>query len=75
MEPDSMTATYFVVENGEAQFSIWPSYRDVPPGWVVRGDAAPKDQCLEFIREHWVDMRPRSLRVALGEGNGAGRNQ
>jgi MbtH protein len=27
------TKTYKVVMNGEEQYSIWPDYKDIPPGW------------------------------------------
>ena len=54
--------TYVVVCNHEGQFSIWDSERPVPSGWEVRAPAASKELCLEYIRQHWVDMTPLSLR-------------
>ena len=54
--------TYVVVCNHEGQYSIWDSERPVPSGWEVRAPAASKVLCLEYIRQHWVDMTPLSLR-------------
>ena len=54
--------SYVVVTNGEEQYSIWPAYREPPAGWTARTPATDKQACLAHIREHWVDMRPRSLR-------------
>ncbi len=54
---------YHVVRNHEDQYSIWLADLDVPNGWCVVGDAAPKQACLDLIEKLWVDMRPRSLRV------------
>lgn len=52
---------YAVVANDEDQFSIWPSWRPLPPGWRTAGPSGPKHECLEFIERMWTDMRPRSL--------------
>lgn len=54
--------SYVVVVNDEDQYSIWPAHRDLPAGWTARTGAAERQVCLDHIREHWVDMRPRSLR-------------
>ncbi|HSU87278.1 MAG TPA: MbtH family NRPS accessory protein [Terriglobia bacterium] len=53
---------YLVVINQEEQYSIWPAGRIVPAGWSRVGEAGPKAKCLEYIDQHWTDMRPRSLR-------------
>jgi MbtH protein len=57
---------YLVVINNEEQYSIWPDYKAVPEGWKTVGFSGPKQECLEYINEVWVDMRPRSLRVFMG---------
>ncbi len=59
--------TYLVVVNDEEQFSIWPADRDAPAGWHVTGVEGSKESCLSHIGDVWVDMRPRSLREAMGD--------
>lgn len=59
-EEDDMT--YTVVMNHEEQYSIWPTGRDLPNGWREAGKSGTKAECLAYIDEHWVDMRPLSLR-------------
>jgi MbtH protein len=54
--------TYKVVINLEEQYSIWPAYRDNPPGWRDVGVSGPKAECLAHIDKVWTDMRPLSLR-------------
>jgi len=54
--------SFVVVRNNEGQYSIWDSAREVPAGWEVQAPAASKEVCLEYIRQHWVDMTPLSLR-------------
>jgi MbtH protein len=59
------TQTFFVVRNHEGQYSIWDSERLAPAGWDVQTSAKSKDECLEYIRQHWVDMTPLSLMKSL----------
>ncbi|MEV4490015.1 MbtH family NRPS accessory protein [Micromonospora coxensis] len=56
-----------VVVNDEEQYSIWPEDREVPAGWHPTGFRGTEQECLAHIDEVWTDMRPRSLRQALGE--------
>jgi MbtH protein len=56
---------YAVVINDEAQYSIWPTFRDVPAGWREVGVRGPKADCLAHIDAVWTDMRPASLRRHL----------
>lgn len=62
-EPDQEDPrTYRVVVNGEDQYSIWPADRDMPHGWRDTRYIGKKTQCLEYIKQIWTDMRPKSLR-------------
>jgi MbtH protein len=53
---------YVVVVNDEEQYSIWPEYKAIPAGWKAVGTTGPKQVCLDYINETWIDMRPLSLR-------------
>lgn len=67
MSSDDDDKFYLVVVNDEEQYSIWAADRDVPAGWRTIGEPQVKQSCLDYINEHWTDMRPKSLRVAMGE--------
>ena len=57
---------YKVVVNHEEQYSLWPSFREIPDGWKQVGPTTGKRQdCLDWIKESWTDMRPKSLREAM----------
>jgi MbtH protein len=58
---------YKVVVNHEEQYSIWPANKEIPLGWKDAGKVGSKEECLEFIKEVWTDMRPLSLRKKLEE--------
>lgn len=59
-------ATYRVLVNAEGQHSLWPDFADVPDGWEAVFGAAPRQECLDYVNEHWTDMRPKSLIAAMG---------
>lgn len=64
---DEDKTIYKVVVNHEEQYSIWPEYRENPPGWNDVGKVGPKAECLAYIKEVWTDMRPLSLRKKMEE--------
>ena len=57
-DPDG---TFLVLVNDENQHSLWPTFVRVPDGWrVVHGESG-RQECLDYITEHWTDIRPKSL--------------
>ena len=56
---------YTVVVNDEEQYSIWPAGSTIPPGWADAGKTGTKADCLEYVKEVWTDMRPKSVRRQL----------
>lgn len=50
-----------VVINDSGAYSIWPENREIPRGWRATGATGSKAECLEFIREHWSDLKPAGL--------------
>jgi len=55
---------FIVVKNDDGQYSLWTQDRPPPAGWHAQAMAGSKEQCLEYIRTHWVDMTPTSLKRA-----------
>jgi MbtH protein len=53
---------YSLLERRAKVGSFWPAYRELPLGWREAGKEELKDECLAFIGEVWIDMRPLSLR-------------
>lgn len=59
-------ARYQVLVNDEEQYSLWPVFAEVPAGWSVAHPEDTRQACLDYIDEHWTDMRPKSLRDKMG---------
>jgi len=62
-----MPESFAVVVNDEEQYSIWADGQEPPAGWRRTGFSGARDECLAHIDAVWTDMRPRSLRVAMGD--------
>jgi len=62
---DSTRHDFVVLTNVEEQYSLWPSFVDIPDGWTSSFGPAHRDECIGFISEHWTDMRPAGLRHKL----------
>lgn len=60
MEEDN--EEYICLINEEEQYSLWFSWKKIPLGWNQVGPTGNKQVCLNYIKEVWTDMRPKSLR-------------
>ncbi len=58
-------AEYLVLVNEENQHSLWPAFADVPDGWHVAHPRDSRQACLDYVEQHWTDMRPASLVRAM----------
>jgi MbtH protein len=56
---------YFALINDEGQYSLWPTFIEVPAGWTIVHPESTREECLDYINQHWTDMRPRSLIEAM----------
>ncbi len=72
MAEEEDSRRYTVVVNDEEQYSIWFADRELPAGWRDAGKSGSKSECLAHIKEVWTDMRPLSLRRAMGSSSAKG---
>jgi MbtH protein len=63
------SGTFHVLINDEGQYSLWPSFVDVPGGWTIVRNSESRAACLEYIDRHWTDMRPKSLIKSMEAAN------
>ncbi|MGW5739598.1 MULTISPECIES: MbtH family protein [Streptomyces] len=62
---DDAEGRFLVLMNEEEQYSLWPSFIEVPQGWRTVLEETDRDTCVEFIEKNWTDLRPKSLRDAM----------
>ncbi len=56
---------YQVLVNHEEQYSLWPTFKEIPTGWKQVGPIGKKQDCIDYVEEVWTDMRPLSVRWQL----------
>jgi MbtH protein len=61
------SGVYHVLINDEGQYSLWPSFKEVPAGWTIVVKSETRSACLDYINKNWTDMRPRSLVKSMEE--------
>ncbi|MEU0851856.1 AMP-binding protein [Streptomyces flaveolus] len=61
-------ARWCVVLNGEGQYSLWWTDRELPPGWRAEGTSGTRERCLARVQEVWADPLPAGLRRRTAEG-------
>jgi MbtH protein len=66
---DSEDTRFNVVINDEEQYSIWPTFKEIPRGWKAVDVTGTKQECLDHIATVWTDMRPLSLRREMEKRN------
>jgi MbtH protein len=60
---------YHVLVNDEGQHSLWPSFVEIPKGWTAIHKSDNRAACLDFINQHWTDMRPNSLIESMNQAS------
>jgi MbtH protein len=58
---ESESNHYYALVNDEGQYSLWPTFAEIPAGWTVIYGKDTRQACLDFISQEWTDMRPKSL--------------
>ncbi|HET6703371.1 MbtH family protein [Amycolatopsis sp.] len=63
---DEPEGRFLVLVNDEGQYSLWPSFAEVPAGWRVELAETERESALAHIELNWTDMRPKSLVREMG---------
>lgn len=58
---DDPEGEFLALCNDEGQYSLWPAFIKVPPGWTAEYGPQSRHKCVEHIETRWTDMRPGSL--------------
>ncbi len=66
---DNEDGIFLVLVNHENQHSLWPADIAVPGGWIIAHEADTRAACLDYVAQHWTDLRPASLIPASQAGS------
>jgi MbtH protein len=54
-DPDG---TYLVLITGEGQHFLSPAFAEIPAGWTVAQPEDTRQACMDYINQHWTEIRP-----------------
>ena len=60
---------YICLVNEEEQYSVWFAWKDIPLGWKKVGPKGSKEEVLKYVKEVWMDMRPKSLKKEMAKNS------
>ncbi|AYN27244.1 MbtH family protein [Buttiauxella sp. 3AFRM03] len=58
---DSVQSRFFILENRQQQFSLWPEHCALPGGWQVVCEPASNDECNRWLLANWTQLQPSSF--------------
>lgn len=54
---ENKEGSFYTLRNQKGQYSLWPSFLDVPAGWQIQFGEASREECVTYIETHWRDIR------------------
>lgn len=61
---DDERQAFLILVNARTQYSLWPEFASVPQGWRVVLGPENRGCCMEWLEQHWQDIRPEPLHAA-----------
>lgn len=52
---------FLVLVNAQTQYSLWPDFITVPQGWRVVLGPQSRNDCVQWLEQHWQDIRPKPV--------------
>jgi MbtH protein len=69
---DDPDGRFYALINDEGQYSLWPTFAEVPSGWEIAFGEDSRQACLDYVEKEWTDMRPKSLIEQMAQYERAG---
>lgn len=55
---DNPEGQFYILQNSQQQFSLWPALCALPEGWQVVCAPASQNACTEWLAQHWQTLTP-----------------
>lgn len=55
---DNQQGPFFILQNAQQQFSLWPQQCALPQGWRVVCQPASQDACTAWLNANWQNLTP-----------------
>lgn len=55
---DNPQGQFYILQNNQQQYSLWPAQCVLPDGWRVLCEPQPQDACNVWLDAHWQTLTP-----------------
>lgn len=55
---DNPEGQFYILQNSQQQYSLWPQQCALPQGWIVVCPPASPEQCTDWLAQHWQTLTP-----------------
>lgn len=55
---DNAQGHFYILQNAQQQFSLWPQQCALPEGWRVIGEPQPLKACNAWLTAQWQTLTP-----------------
>lgn len=55
---DDVQGQFYLLQNDNQQFSLWPAQCALPAGWRVMCQPQSQDACNDWLSTHWSTLTP-----------------
>lgn len=55
---DNQQGQFFILQNAQQQFSLWPQQCALPQGWRVVCQPALQEACNAWLNANWQSLTP-----------------
>ncbi len=60
---DNPQGRFYILQNSQQQFSLWPAQCSLPAGWRVLCEPQPQEECNAPACGELADINPGALRA------------
>nr|WP_318382764.1 MbtH family NRPS accessory protein [uncultured Enterobacter sp.] len=55
---DDLQGQFFILQNAQQQYSLWPHACALPQGWRVVCEPQSAELCNAWLAQHWPTLTP-----------------
>lgn len=55
---DDLKGQFYLLQNAQQQFSLWPQQCALPEGWRVVCEPQSTEACQQWLDAHWKTLKP-----------------
>ena len=58
---DDPQGAFYILRNGQGQFSLWPQQCALPAGWDIVCQPQSQASCQQWLEAHWRTLTPANF--------------